>query len=247
MTRIKGLAAGLLGAFAFAANAHAADPAGAWPPPMTGGYERPEPQFKELLSGWYFRVDLGYRLNSVGSFDTAAPTINAKYHDAIAGTVGVGFKNQWFRADVTVDRGSPSNISATTATAVTQPQYSSKITPLTLLGNAYIDLGTWSGFTPYVGVGAGVTQLKSAGYIDTSRASGVLGQDGTTRNFTWAAMAGIGFKVKPNWMLDVGYRYLDMGNLPANNMTISAAMPTAAQFNKLTAQEVRVGIRFLFD
>ena len=51
-----------------------------------------------------------------------------------------------------------------------QPQYTTKIDALSLLANFYIDLGTWVGFTPYVGAGAGVTYLRSRDYDDTALA-----------------------------------------------------------------------------
>ena len=247
MTKTKALAAGLFGAFAFIANAHAADPAGSWPPPLSGGYERPQPQFRELLSGWYVRADFGYRFNKFRSFETVGtPVTSQKYNNAIAGTLGVGYKYHWFRADVTVDRSVRSNFSGTTAAAVGQPQYTAKITPLSALANVYADLGTWSGFTPYVGAGAGFTQIRSELFYDTARPTGA-GGTGQSVNFSWAAMAGVAVKVAPNWVVDVGYRYLDMGSVRTNIVLPAVTIPDVARFDKLTAQEFRVGIRLLLD
>ena len=247
MTTVKGLVAGLLGAFAIAANAYAADPAGSWPPPPQISYERPQPEFKELRSGWYIRADLGYRFNSFRSFEpVGTPVISQKYNDAIAGTLGAGFKYHWFRTDVTVDRSVRSNFNGTTAAAVGQPQYTAKITPLSGLANVYIDLGTWGGFTPYVGAGAGVTQIRSELYNDSSRVT-ATGGVGNSLNFSWAAMAGVAVKVAPNWMLDVGFRHLDMGSVRTSTVLAGVAVPDVARFEKLTAQEIRVGVRLLFD
>ena len=66
MTRVRAFIVGLLGAFAFVASAHAADPAGTWrrSPPPEPDYDRPAPKYQELLSGWYLRADIGYRWNS---------------------------------------------------------------------------------------------------------------------------------------------------------------------------------------
>jgi len=246
MTRTKVCVAGLLGAFAFVANAHAADPAGSWPPPPQVSYERPEPQFKELLSGWYVRADIGYRWNSFASFEAATPVVSQKYNNAIAGTLGVGYKYQWFRADVTVDRSVRTNFSGTTAGAGAQPRYTAKITPLSGLGNVYADLGTWAGFTPYVGAGVGFTQISSEEYFDATRPTGTGGK-GKSVNFSWAWMAGIAVQVKPNWIVDIGFRHLDMGSVKTNNQLASVTIPDVATFDKLTAQEVRIGLRFLFD
>lgn len=246
MTRIKCLAAGLLGAFAIVANAHAADPAGSWPPPPQVSYERP-PQFRELLSGWYVRADFGYRFNKFRSFEpVGTPVISQKYSDAFAGSLGAGFKYHWFRTDVTVDRSIRSNFSGTTAAATGQPQYTAKITPLTGLANVYADLGTWSGFTPYIGAGAGVTQIRSELFYNTALPTGA-GGIGQSLNFSWAAMAGIAVKVAPNWVIDVGFRHLDMGSVKTNIVLPAATIPDVARFDRLTAQEIRVGFRLLLD
>ena len=119
------------------------------------------------------------------------------------------------------------------------------------LANFYADLGSWAGFTPYVGGGIGVSQLKSVNYSDTSQPLGVVTaqggppEPGKALNFSWALMTGVAYQVAPNWMIDVGYRYLSLGDVPG----IDGAGTTnkAAVFRNLTAQEARVGIRFLFD
>ena len=64
-------------------------------------------------------------------------------------------------------------------------------------------------------------------------------------NFSWAWMAGIAFQVQPNWMIDVGYRHLSLGNIPGYQG--AGSTNNGALFKNLTAQEARLGIRFLFD
>ena len=247
MTRIKGFVAGLLGAFAIVANAHAADPAGSWPPPPQISYERSQPQFKELLSGWYVRADFGYRFNNFRSFEpVGTPVTSQKYSDAIAVTLGAGYTYRWFRTDVTVDRSVRANFNGTTAATTGQPQYTAKITPLTGLVNVYADLGTWGGFTPYIGAGAGFTQIRSESFYDTTQPTGA-GGIGQSVNFSWAAMAGVAVKVAPNWLIDVGFRHLDMGSVRTNIVLPHVTMPDVATFDRLTAQEIRVGFRLLLD
>ncbi len=244
MTRVTALIAGCLGALAFVAGAQAADPGRSWPLPEVR-YEKPEqPQYKELLSGWYLRGDLGYRFNKVGGFEGSSPVTSHDYRNAMAVTFGFGYKYQWFRADVTLDRGLRTNYGGTTSTGgVLQPQYSAKIDALSLLANAYIDFGTWGGFTPYVGGGIGGTRLKSTRFHDTGDPAGALAP-GEVKNFSWALMGGVAFQVLPNWMIDVGFRHLDMGDVPS---TLNTGLVPPANFKKLTADEVRIGIRFLFD
>ena len=240
----RALIAGLFGALASIASAQAADPARSWPPPMEATYEKPTPKFQELLSGWYIRGDLGYRWNKLGTFDAPAPVTSQSYGNGIAATFGAGHKIDWFRADVTIDRGWRTSYSGTTAAAgATQPQYTAKIDALSVMVNGYIDFGSWSGFTPYVGAGVGMTRLKSTQYRDSAFV-GAAGPEGEAQNFSWAWMAGVAYQIQPNWVIDMSFRHLDMGDFPSTTGT----NPTVGgMFKNVTAQEARIGIRFLFD
>jgi opacity protein-like surface antigen len=247
MTRVRALIAGFMGAFAFVASAHAADPAGSWRrPPMESDYEKPAPQYKELLSGWYLRGDIGYRWNSGGP--SASNVTSERYSSSYDGTVGFGYKYQWFRADVTYDRAGPTRVRATTTVATGQPQYSAKIDAQTVLVNGYVDFGTWGGFTPYVGGGVGAARLKSVNYVDTTdplpSSHGVMGQ-GTHQNFAWAAMAGVAYQVAPNWLIDVGFRHLALGNVPSSGG--AGTQTNAVVFKNQSTNEARIGVRYLFD
>ena len=73
------------------------------------------------------------------------------------------------------------------------------------------------------------------------------GGTGQSVNFTWAAMAGVAVKVAPNWIVDVGFRHLDMGSVRTNIVLPAATIPDVAKFDRLTSQEIRVGLRLLFD
>jgi opacity protein-like surface antigen len=243
MSKVKALITGCIGALAFAACAHAADPPGSWRrPPPDPDYDRP--QYKELASGWYLRGDLGYRWNSVGSVAASRTVTSQDWGNAVSGTLGFGYKYQWFRAELSADYGVPSRITGTTAVGA-QPQYSAKVNSLSAMANLYADLGTWYGVTPYVGGGIGVSQLKSVNYVDTSVPTGIVAEPGKAINFSWALMTGVAYQVTSSWMIDVGYRYLSLGDVPG----IDGAGTTnnAAVFKNLSAHEARVGFRFLLD
>jgi opacity protein-like surface antigen len=233
-----------MGAFAFVATAHAADPAGSWrPPPLESGYEKPSPQF--LMSGWYLRADVGYRWNNGGRSNSNV--VSERYSNSYDGTLGFGYKYQWFRADVTYDRSGPTRVSAFTSVATDQPQFTAKIHSETVLVNGYVDFGTWGGFTPYIGGGAGVARLKSVNYVDTTdtpSTTGVMGQ-GTQQNFAWAAMAGVAYQVAPSWMVDVGFRHLALGDVLSSDG--AGTRTNAMVFRNQTVNEARIGVRYLFD
>jgi opacity protein-like surface antigen len=240
--KLRSFTAGLFGALACIASAHAADPAGTWAPPPA----YVAPRYTELMSGWYLRLDGGYGWNKVKSVDSIAPVVRADYASAPDVTVGFGYKFQWIRFDLTFDRGFPSRFDGFTGLSVAQPQYKAKIGWMTALGNAYIDLGTWWGFTPYVGGGIGATRLDSKKYTDSSLIFSAHGSpESQSTNFSWAAMAGVSFQLAPNWAIDVGVRHLELGKI--SNTTGSGTPLDYATFKYISTDEVRLGVRFLFD
>ena len=82
------------------------------------------------------------------------------------------------------------------------------------LFNAYIDIGTWCGVTPYVGGGIGMASVSVLGLKDVNVPNqGVaFGGDNTEYNFAWALYAGMSYDVTDRFTLDLGYRYLDLGD-----------------------------------
>jgi opacity protein-like surface antigen len=231
---------GALAAGAFAAGAHGADMPPTWSPP-----ELVKPRFVELLSGWYLRADVGYRWNRVDGLETTFRDIGHRTNDAIGATLGGGYRYQWFRSDITLDYGSPHDFRVNTAAPFSQPQYSARIDTISGLLNGYIDFGTWGGFTPYVGAGAGATYVRSQHYIDTSISTTNVGPSRGQTNFSWAWMAGVAFQVTPQWLVDVGYRHLDLGGVRA---TVGTGLPNDyMNITKHSTNEVRIGLRYLFD
>jgi opacity protein-like surface antigen len=159
MIKLRAAILGILGAIALTTVARAADMP-SLPLPPAPDYDK-SPRFRELLSGWYLRGDFGYRWNKIGSIDAPSTVTDHTYGNGLGLTLGWGFKYQWFRTDLTIDYGVPTTVRATTSAAVAQPQYSTKLSAITALANVYFDLGTWGGFTTYVGARAGASYLRS--------------------------------------------------------------------------------------
>jgi len=243
MTRVKASLTGCCGALALAATApmaaHAADMPANWP-----AYEA-KPHFSELLSGWYLRGDIGYRFNNVDAVESFTPATSQRYPDSLGLTAGAGFRYQWFRADVTLDFGAPVRMRADTA-AFGPSQYTTRVDAVSVLANAYIDLGTWAGFTPYIGAGVGASYLRSKDYTDASLPPNPLGSLVThTTNFSWAWMVGVSYQIAPTWVVDVGYRHLDLGDIAS---TTGSGLPAdSTLWKSLSTDEVRVGVRMLLD
>jgi opacity protein-like surface antigen len=236
MIRTKALLTGMAAAIAFSAAADAAD--------LPLSYERPVPRYVEMVSGWYVRGDVGYRFNHVDSFQAPHAITSAKYPDSAGFTFGGGYKYDWFRSDVTVDYASPVTARAASSSRFSQPQYTTKLDPLSILANAYLDLGTWWGFAPYVGAGAGVTYVRGHEYTDTSLLPPNYATSNGRTNFSWAAMAGVSYRIDARWMIDVGYRHLEMGDLPT---TTGNLVVDQTRWKALSTDEFRLGFRFLLD
>jgi opacity protein-like surface antigen len=192
---------------------------------------------EEYQSGWYLRGDLGYRWNEV---DGASAVIGAQptgttIDDRFTVGGGAGYKSGWFRMDATLDWGPRASF------ASASPDYRIKVETTTLLANMYLDLGTWSGITPYIGAGAGMSWNRTSDYFsNTQLIPGIAGLKEQRWEFAWAAMGGMTYNLSPNLLLDVSYRYLNLGD---------AITPIASNNNQITikemsAQEIRVGLRY---
>ena len=155
------------------------------PPPQ---YSVAQEQPTTIGNGWYLRGDAGWTRESppVLTADNAlSAALGVK--NGWAATIGAGYQfNNYFRADLTYDyrntvrangqsatfscvtdvvgisaAGTPIGISAVTGDCASTQQADFKRS--SLLANAYIDLGTWTGLTPYVGAGVGVTYAQANG------------------------------------------------------------------------------------
>ena len=126
-------------------------------------------------------------------------------------------------------------------TVATPGDTTAKIQAATALFNGYIDLGTWYRISPYIGAGAGVAYARVLDYASTRRRP-YPATPADQWKFAYAAMAGIAIAIAPNVMLDVGYRYLNFGDVKTGS-DASGAMT----FRNVAAHEVRVGLRWSFD
>jgi opacity protein-like surface antigen len=97
-----------------------------------------------------------------------------------------------------------------------------------VLLNAYVDIGTWGGFTPFVGAGVG------KGWRSAKNALGTFSES----KVAWAGMIGVAFNLSESIKFDFGYRYLNTGK------AVNAAIGYRRPFE---AHELRIGVRYLFD
>ncbi|WP_367716996.1 outer membrane protein [Nitratireductor sp. GISD-1A_MAKvit] len=234
----------------------------------------------EIGSGWYLRGDIGYSLKTKandpftyrtfdGSTYGSASFDSVSLSEGFSFGIGAGYSfTDWLRADVTLDRFS-ADFNGTTSSATECPgappgsacrsEDSSEVTGYSVLLNAYADLGTFVGFTPYVGAGLGYTYLR---WDDLSNSSycvggscGGTGLTGTTTHagesdwrFTYALMAGVAYDLSNNMKIDLGYRYrnIDGGQMFGWDAATAGSGATGIQGSDggLSMHEIKVGLRY---
>ncbi len=140
------------------------------PPPVA--YQEPAD-----FGGWYIRGDIDYHWSEFGggdytTYSGTAPQnpgsfASGSLKGAFSAGAGVGYQvNRYFRTDLTFDwmgksdfRGSTNGFCTGGTVACTSTDTSS-YSAMLLLANAYVDIGTWHGVTPYVGAGIGGAWVK---------------------------------------------------------------------------------------
>lgn len=286
--KVYATVAGFLAVAASATTARSADLLPP-PPPM------PEaPAYAEIAGGWYLRGDVGVSRYQGGKTSVQGST--TEFYDTDFGSgafagAGVGYQfSSWFRADVTAeyrfstgfkwnDKG-PAGTSTGfynpgtnrydgyTASGTSYEKTSSDFSSAVVLVNGYFDLGTWHGFTPFLGAGVGyayhflhngaTSTLNAYGnYVDANGVMGTSGpaadvSGGSIRNkdhgdFAWALYAGVGYDVTPNVKLEVGYRYLNLGDVKTGTINCYCGQTyTGLRTRELDSHDVKIGMRWAF-
>lgn len=204
--------------------------------------ERQRPSFFDGTYGWYLRGDLGYQWGSVGGTESVpgfSSTATNSLGNGITGGVGVGIKSDWLRTDLTINYSSPMKYRGM---IVSSDDVTAKISALDILMNGYLDLGTWYHLSPYIGAGAGAAQTRVFDYESAVAPPFTGGLSKPKWNFAWAFMAGVAYALSTNTIVDVGYRYLNIGDLKSETDSFGDMT-----FKNVAAHEVRVGLRWSFD
>lgn len=234
----------------------------------------PPPIPPTVVKGWYLRGDIGYSNQMVDDLDNVlfATTANLEFHtlNFEAGPtfgVGVGYIfNRWLRFDVTGEyRGETEFHGFDTWTdASGDPRYNdytAKKSEWLALVNAYVDLGTWHGLTPFVGGGIGAANVRFRSFRDAGIAYATPGTlstgyptmayagDHDEWNLAWALYAGLGFEVTDAFTVELAYRYLDMGDGETGDIIAYDGTNTVDNpmiFEDLTSHDVKLGVRYTF-
>ncbi|MCF3638381.1 porin family protein [Rhizobium sp. TRM95111] len=254
----------LSGVFAVLAAATAAEAADVYQPEVIQAPAIEQPVVA-AASGWYLRGDIGWGYNDLRgahfyqgsnanrrSFDSA----DLKSSFSLGG--GVGYQiNNYLRTDVTLDymfnadfEGSTSGGCGVAADCVSTDR--SSLSALSLLANAYVDIGTYGIVTPYVGAGIGGTYVKWDDLENTSCENGdptncdptVTHKGKRNWRFTYALMAGASVDLACNLKADAGYRFR---HVTGGNMFGYAMNGGPGSDKGFYTHEARLGLRYMLD
>ncbi|WP_102957596.1 outer membrane protein [Mangrovicella endophytica] len=186
--------------------------------------DAPELQPVEIGNGWYIRGDVSYDMKSdldtsysvFADDGTTGPIVIGEGEDGLdlkdgfAFGVGFGYRfTDFLRGDLTASRWEK-DVDGLEGDAI---GLSSEVEAWELMTNVYADLGTFAGFTPYVGAGAGAVHTKfsaecASGTIDCNLLDNQETSSNSDWRFAYALMAGVSYDLTADLKLDAGYRFV---------------------------------------
>ncbi len=210
--------------------------------------------------GFYLRGDIGYKVyeDPSGVFpDPGTGTLRFERESMDSAWmvgVGAGYRfTKHLRTDVTLDYETQAQAKGYAVCGACTGGFSTEATDIdvwTLMLNGYIDIGTWHKITPYVGGGIGAAYVRTDNtYSINPGGAGRYDYDGSNAqwNFAWALMAGASYAVTPNWEIDAGYRYKNLGAAKTVKLHNAGTGNTRVEWDDLTAHEFRLGARYNFN
>jgi opacity protein-like surface antigen len=233
--------------------------------------------FIEDYGAWYLRGDIGMTNQRVGHLDNVLFDSTVVVHEKVFDSsplfgIGLGYKyNNWLRFDGTAEyRGGATFHGFDTYTFDPAPgtpitrmnDYRAVKSEWLFLANAYLDLGTWHSVTPFIGAGIGGSYNTISGFRDmdpTSRtcvapctsfgAAAAYASPASKWNFAWALHAGLSYQVTPNFIVELAYRYVDLGSAQSGDLIGfdgTNLINNPMLFKHLTSNDLKLGVRWMF-
>ncbi len=115
---------------------------------------------------------------------------------------------------------------------------SGNISYLSGMVNGLCDFKTGTGFTPYIGVGLGMSQVT---WSDVKIAGYSYGLDDSDNVFAYQAMGGVGYALTDSVTLDLEYRYFH-----AQDVSVKDRDGTIGTLDNNTNHSFLIGLRYLF-
>lgn len=194
---------------------------------------------------WYLRGDVGYSFNSDPELtDSLGGILDGDKLDnswSVGGGIGY-YLMRGIRMDMTIEYRTDAELYGYFVGDPTMP-LTGELNSWVGLANFYYDFDMGHRITPYVGVGIGFAShtMDPGKQFDAGDPVDFNGK--TETEFAWALMAGVDIDLRDRWKLDVGYRYMDLGDVKYTD-----AKKGSKTFNidDLESHEIRVGLRYSF-
>ncbi len=236
-------------------------------PAMAADYYEPPVDIPPppVVGGWYIRGHIGmsnqYSDELTSSLYSEPSILDYGWHDSgdfssapIFGG-GVGYKfNDYLRGDLTVEYRGKSDFDAldyvTNAGGTTTNDFSAKKSEWLFLANAYADVGTFYGITPYVGAGIGASRNTISNFRDINIINGGGGyaDEDSKWNFAWALHAGLGIQATERMTVDLGYSFVSLGDARTgelkNDDPAFDISNDGFQFNDIYSHDIKLGVRY---
>ncbi len=203
--------------------------------------------------GWYLRGDVDYHWSDFRGADYVLYTPPGSSGEFDFGDIddswslggGVGYQiTRHLRADVTGDWMFDADFRGQTSDAINTSVDISKVSSFLLLANAYIDIGTWHGITPYVGAGIGGAWVKWDDLENTLDDGSFTRHRGAKNwRFAYALAAGASYCLTDNLKFDAGYRF---SRVEGGKMFEFANDAGPGYDDGFDNHEVRGGLRYQF-
>lgn len=232
------------------------------PPVVEAPAYEPPPAF----GGWYIRGDIDYHWSDFRGADYVTYGVNGcceplpgsgsfdsgDVDGAFSLGGGVGYQiTSYLRTDLTADYWFSSDFDGSTTGfcggVVCTSSDTTSYTTWLLLANAYADLGTYYGFTPYVGAGIGGAHVSWDDLNNTIDGNTTVHEGASNWRFAWALMAGTSYCLTDNLKLDVGYRFSHINGGRMFELSPNGPGGAGPGFDDgFNTHEARAGLRYQF-
>ncbi|MEE2980263.1 MAG: outer membrane beta-barrel protein [Pseudomonadota bacterium] len=120
--------------------------------------------------------------------------------------------------------------------------YKNDVTSDSLMFNAYFDFATDTPWRPYVGVGLGWARNESDVERTNLATSARESRSETVNNFAYSLQTGVRVAISESWVGELGYRFLDMGEIETGSFTTGDAISADHYYS----HDIVFGLAYMF-
>ena len=222
------------------------------------GVFRPIDFKKSSLAKYYVRSDVSYGYHSKPTLTEGSRTLTSTdVAPTWSSGTGIGrFFADNIRGDITYEARAAETIYGTDTAGALPGRRETNLSSQLLMANLYVDFDFKSPLTPYLGIGFGAVRHKLSDGFITGASSGSI--DGKKKwSAAGALMAGVSLDLfsmashpqATGAKLDIGYRYLYMGDAATAALRSNPAGTTIPDLDveDIQSHQVRVGVRYAFN